>query len=101
MTDSNPDSSTATVEAAQQGIKIAGFLCNWCSYGGADTAGVCRFKQPTDLRIVPIPCTGRMDPLFVAKSLVYGVDGCWSPAATPRTVTMPSAICTRAAVSRC
>ena len=56
-------------------IKIVGFLCNWCSYGGADTAGVCRFKQPTHLRIIRIPCTGRMDPLFVAKSLIYGADG--------------------------
>jgi coenzyme F420-reducing hydrogenase delta subunit len=75
MTDPNPYSIAAPAEAAEQGIKIAGFLCNWCSYGGADTAGVCRFKQPTDLRIVRIPCTGRMDPLFVAKSLIYGVDG--------------------------
>ncbi len=56
-------------------IKIVGFLCNWCSYGGADTAGVCRFKQPTNLRVIRIPCTGRMDPLFVVKSLIYGADG--------------------------
>lgn len=56
-------------------IKIIGFLCNWCSYGGADTAGVCRLKQPTDLRIIRIPCTGRMDPLFVVKALIYGADG--------------------------
>jgi len=32
-------------------MKIIGFLCNWCSYGGADTAGVSRLKQPTDLRV--------------------------------------------------
>jgi coenzyme F420-reducing hydrogenase delta subunit len=61
--------------APQTSIRIIGFLCNWCSYGGADTAGVCRFKQPTDLRVVRIPCTGRVDPLFVAKPLIYGVDG--------------------------
>lgn len=56
-------------------MKILGFLCNWCSYGGADTAGVSRLKQPTDLRIIRIPCTGRMDPLFVFKALVSGADG--------------------------
>jgi coenzyme F420-reducing hydrogenase delta subunit len=56
-------------------MKIIGFLCNWCSYGGADTAGVSRLKQPTDLRIIRIPCTGRMDPLFVLKALVSGIDG--------------------------
>ncbi|NTV42651.1 MAG: hydrogenase iron-sulfur subunit [Syntrophobacteraceae bacterium] len=56
-------------------LRIIGFLCNWCSYGGADTAGVCRFKQPTDLRIVRVPCTGRIDPLFVMKALTYKADG--------------------------
>ncbi len=56
-------------------IKIIGFLCNWCSYGGADTAGVSRLKQPTDVHIVRVPCTGRIDPLFVIKSLMSGIDG--------------------------
>jgi F420-non-reducing hydrogenase iron-sulfur subunit len=64
-----------SISAHGRPIKIVGFLCNWCSYGGADTAGVCRFKQPTNLRIIRIPCTGRMDPLFAAKSLIYGADG--------------------------
>lgn len=67
------DSETTPTE--KQALRIVGFLCNWCSYGGADTAGVCRFKQPTDLRIIRIPCTGRMDPLFAVKALVYGADG--------------------------
>ena len=56
-------------------LKIIGFLCNWCSYGGADTAGVARFGQPTDLRILRLPCTGRMDPLFVLRSFMAGADG--------------------------
>lgn len=63
------------IESGNEEMKILGFLCNWCSYGGADTAGVSRLKQPTDLRIIRIPCTGRMDPLFVMKALVSGVDG--------------------------
>ncbi len=56
-------------------LRIIGFLCNWCSYGGADSAGVARYKQPTDLRIIRLPCTGRMDPLFVLKALLGGADG--------------------------
>lgn len=56
-------------------LKIIGFLCNWCSYGGADTAGVARFGQPTDLRVIRLPCTGRMDPLFVLRSFMAGADG--------------------------
>lgn len=45
-------------------LRIVGFLCNWCSYGGADTAGVARFTQPTDLRIIRVPCSGRVNPCF-------------------------------------
>ncbi len=56
-------------------LRIIGFLCNWCSYAGADSAGVGRLAQPTDLRIIRLPCTGRMDPLFVLKALTNGADG--------------------------
>ena len=48
-------------------LRIVGFLCNWCSYGGADTAGVARAGQPTDLRIIRVPCSGRIDPLFIVN----------------------------------
>lgn len=64
--------------------RIIGFLCNWCSYGGADTAGVGRFTQPTDLRIVRVPCSGRVDPLFVAKALMSGADGVLVSGCHPR-----------------
>lgn len=56
-------------------LRIVGFLCNWCSYGGADTAGVARATQPTDLRIVRVPCSGRIDPLFILRTLLNGADG--------------------------
>lgn len=56
-------------------LRIVAFLCNWCSYGGADTAGVARAKQPTDLRIIRVPCSGRIDPLFILRALVNGADG--------------------------
>lgn len=66
---------TDNAPAKDRALTIVGFLCNWCSYGGADTAGVCRFKQPTDLRVIRVPCTGRMDPLFIARALIKGADG--------------------------
>lgn len=65
-------------------LRIVGFLCNWCSYGGADTAGVGRFNQPTDLRIVRVPCSGRIDPLFVVKTLMNGADGVLVSGCHPR-----------------
>ncbi len=71
-------------EIAGPELKIVGFLCNWCSYGGADTAGVGRFQQPTDLRVIRIPCSGRMDPLFVLKSLMGGADGVLVSGCHPR-----------------
>ncbi|MEF2144760.1 MAG: hydrogenase iron-sulfur subunit [Desulfovibrionaceae bacterium] len=65
-------------------LRIVGFLCNWCSYGGADTAGVARLSQPTDLRIIRVPCSGRVDPLFVAKALLSGADGVLVSGCHPR-----------------
>jgi coenzyme F420-reducing hydrogenase delta subunit len=64
--------------------RIIGFLCNWCSYGGADTAGVGRFTQPTDLRIIRLPCSGRINPLFVVKALISGADGVLVSGCHPR-----------------
>lgn len=65
-------------------LRIVGFLCNWCSYGGADTAGVARATQPTDLRIIRVPCSGRVDPLFVVKALMDGADGVLVSGCHPR-----------------
>lgn len=65
-------------------LRIVGFLCNWCSYGGADTAGVARFDQPTDLRIIRVPCSGRIDPLFIVRALLNGADGVLVSGCHPR-----------------
>lgn len=65
-------------------LRIIGFLCNWCSYGGADTAGVARATQPTDLRIIRVPCSGRVDPLFVVRALLDGADGVLVSGCHPR-----------------
>jgi len=55
--------------------KILAILCNWCSYAGADLAGVSRLQYPPNIRVVRIPCSGRVDPLFIMKSLQSGFDG--------------------------
>ena len=55
--------------------KIVSFLCNWCSYAGADLAGTSRIEYPHNIRIVRVPCSGRVDPLFVVKAFLDGADG--------------------------
>jgi len=55
--------------------KIVGFLCNWCSYAGADLAGTSRICYPPNIRIIRVPCSGRVDPLLVVKSFQQGADG--------------------------
>jgi F420-non-reducing hydrogenase iron-sulfur subunit len=55
--------------------RIVGFLCNWCSYAGADLAGTSRMKVPANLRVVRVPCSGRINPLFIFKALEEGADG--------------------------
>ncbi len=55
--------------------KIVGFLCNWCSYEGADAAGRARKEYPANFRAVRVMCTGRVDPQFVIKAFREGADG--------------------------
>lgn len=55
--------------------KIVGFLCNWCSYGAADLAGTSRIKYPSNIRIIRVMCSGRIDPTFVLKAFEKGADG--------------------------
>jgi len=55
--------------------KIIGFLCNWCAYAGADLAGVSRIQYPTNIRIIRVMCSGRIDPTFILEALKDGADG--------------------------
>ncbi len=55
--------------------KIVGFLCNWCSYAGADLAGTSRIHYPPNVRVIRVMCTARVDPTFVLKALKEGADG--------------------------
>ena len=55
--------------------KILGFLCNWCSYAGADLAGVSRIQYSPNIRIIRVMCSGRVDPIFIAEALSRNIDG--------------------------
>ncbi len=55
--------------------KILGFLCNWCSYAGADLAGVSRIQYPPNMRVIRVMCSGRVDPMFIFQALQQGIDG--------------------------
>ncbi|MBU2703094.1 coenzyme F420-reducing hydrogenase delta subunit [Sporomusaceae bacterium BoRhaA] len=54
---------------------IITFLCNWCSYAGADLAGTSRLQYPPNIRVIRVPCSGRMNPLYIIKALIEGADG--------------------------
>lgn len=55
--------------------KVVAFICSWCSYTGADLAGIAGIQYPPNVRLVRVPCAGRLNPLFVLESLQRGVDG--------------------------
>ena len=55
--------------------RIVAFLCNWCTYTGADLAGTSRLQYPPNVRIVRLMCTGAVDTIYVLKALIEGADG--------------------------
>ncbi|HXL02187.1 MAG TPA: hydrogenase iron-sulfur subunit [Candidatus Atribacteria bacterium] len=55
--------------------KIVAFLCHWCSYAGADLAGISRIQYPPNIRVIRVPCSGAVNPLYILKALREGADG--------------------------
>jgi len=55
--------------------KIVAFCCHYCAFAAADLAGVLRLKYPTNVRILRLPCTGKLDALYLLKAFEVGVDG--------------------------
>jgi coenzyme F420-reducing hydrogenase delta subunit/ferredoxin len=55
--------------------KIIAFLCTWCSYTGADTAGIARLKSPANIRAIRVPCSGRVAPEWILRAFDQGADG--------------------------
>ena len=55
--------------------KIVAFCCNWCSYAGADLAGTNRASYPADVKIIRVPCSCRVNPIFILRAFQRGADG--------------------------
>jgi len=55
--------------------RILAFLCNWCSYAGADLAGTSRLKYPASILPIRVMCSSRVDPIFVLRAYLGGIDG--------------------------
>ena len=62
-------------EAQEFEPKIVAYVCNWCTYLGADLAGTARLEYPPNVRIIRLPCTGRIDFNLIIKALEVGADG--------------------------
>ncbi|MFH1178816.1 MAG: hydrogenase iron-sulfur subunit [Candidatus Bathyarchaeota archaeon] len=72
------ESEIKTIETTQNEEwepKIIAFLCNWCSYAGADLAGISTMQYPPNIRVVRIPCSSRVNSYYIIKSLQRGWDG--------------------------
>lgn len=55
--------------------KIIAFVCNWCTYAGADLTGTSRIKYAPNVRVIRVPCTGRIDFMLILKAFAQGADG--------------------------
>ena len=55
--------------------RIIAFCCNWCSYAGADLAGVSRMQMPADFHVIRVMCSARVAPEWIIKALLDGIDG--------------------------
>jgi len=67
------DESTSSADKFEP--KIVAFMCNWCSYSGADLAGVSRVQSSPNVRIIRTMCSGRVDPSFIVRAFQLGADG--------------------------
>lgn len=64
-----------TAAPAGAGVRVVAFLCNWCSYAGADKAGMNQLPVPPELSVVRVMCSGRVEPTLVLEAFAKGADG--------------------------
>jgi coenzyme F420-reducing hydrogenase delta subunit len=69
------DQASPPAESSRFEPRLVAFVCNWCTYTGADLAGTSRLQMAPNVRIIRLPCTGRIDPVFVLKAFERGADG--------------------------
>jgi coenzyme F420-reducing hydrogenase delta subunit len=75
MTTATATQSPSPAVAGRFEPRIAAFVCNWCTYTGADLAGTSRIQMMPNVRMVRLPCTGRIDIAFIIKAFERGADG--------------------------
>jgi F420-non-reducing hydrogenase iron-sulfur subunit len=77
MADDKTEPTKSEVDGEYTGFepKIIGFLCNWCSYAGADLCGVSRYQYPTNIRVIRVMCSTRVDPSVILEMFIQGADG--------------------------
>ncbi len=75
MSTPNPSPPDAPTAAGDFEPKVVAFVCNWCTYTGADLAGTSRLKMAPNVRIIRAPCSSRVSPLFIIKAFERGADG--------------------------
>jgi len=75
MSDTKECSGCKSSESGEFEPKIVMFCCNWCSYAGADGAGIARLQQPTNVRVVRVMCSSRIDPIHIYTAFLEGADG--------------------------
>ena len=69
------DQTAGTAASEEFRPKILAFTCRWCTYTGADLAGLNRMKYPADIHLLRVPCSGRVNPQYVLEALQRGADG--------------------------
>ena len=67
--------AVTTGHGIDESIRVTAFCCNWCSYAGADLAGTSRLSYPAEVKIIKIPCSCRVNPMFVLRAFGMGADG--------------------------
>ena len=68
-------STQSKIEQEEFEPNIIGFLCNWCSYAGADLAGTSRIQYPPNVKIIKVMCSGRVNPMYIINAFQQGADG--------------------------
>ncbi len=66
---------SVAAEAQSWEPKIVAFCCNWCAYAGADLAGLNRLQYPANVRVIRVPCSGRVNPQYILRAFQRGADG--------------------------
>ena len=69
------EETAVTNAGSQNEPRLIAFVCNWCTYNGADLAGTSRMKYSDNVRVIKLPCTGRIDPLFIVEAFKKGEKG--------------------------